>query len=226
MLDHLKKMWKHYLVLIFIVAILFFPIAWIYKLVNSYFGRGAAHLALTIIVMSVLIIAIGGATQTHNICREIRKQVANQKIPANQGERQKPVVLRILDMDLPPPQATCAAPVVVETKEEVRYEELLSIPKKRRGKQSRFSEDQIWKAVLKWEKRDPFFEARTLEEFLEDEFGCSGDGILQVAPSTFYDWRRNVLREIQERHSHPPCQLSTSSSKPTPSVPNSQKEFS
>ena len=54
MMDHLKEMWKYYLVLILIVAVLFYPISWIYKLVDSYFGRGAAHLVLTITVISVL----------------------------------------------------------------------------------------------------------------------------------------------------------------------------
>ncbi|HLO27611.1 MAG TPA: hypothetical protein VK249_00660 [Anaerolineales bacterium] len=57
---------------------------------------------------------------------------------------------------------------------------------------------------MKWEKRDAFSGARTLEEFLEDEFGSSQDGILQVAPSTFYDWRRHVMKEIQERQNHHP----------------------
>lgn len=226
MRDHLKKMWKYYLVLILIVAVLFFPIAWIHKLVESYLGRIAAHLALTITVMSILTIATGGARHTHSICRELRKQVGAQKTPADQGQQQKPVILRILNIDQPLPQASCTTPVVKETKEEVRYEELLSIPRKRRGKQSRFSEDQIWKAVLKWEKRDPFFEARTLEEFLEDEFGSSHDGILQVAPSTFYDWRRHVLKEIQGRQNDPPNRLATSPSQRTPSVPNSQEKFS
>lgn len=216
-------MWKYYLTLILIIAVLFFPIAWIYKLVDSYLGRGVALLALTITVMSVLMIAIGGAMHTHRICCELRKRVATQNIPTAPGARQKPVVLRVLNMDLPPPPAPCTAPVVLEMKEEIRYEELLSIPRKRRGKQSRFSEEQIWKAVLKWEKRDPFFEARTLEEFLEDEFGSSHDGILQVAPSTFYDWRRHVLKEIQERQNHPPNPQAKYPSMPYLSEPNSKK---
>jgi len=226
MLDHWKKMWKHYLVLVLIVVVLFFSIAWIYKLVDSYLGKGAAQLTLTITVMSVLMIAIGGAKHTHSLCCEVRKHMAAQKTPVDQEERRKPVVLRILNMDLPPPPAPGTAPVVLETKEEVKYEELLSMPRKRRGKQSRYTEDRIWKTVLKWEKRDPFFDTRNLEEFLADEFGCSGDGILQVAPSTFYDWRHRVLKEIQEHEKHPPNPSATSPFKPNSSLPNSPEKFS
>ena len=204
MLDHLREMWKHYLLLILIVAVLFFPITWIYKLVDSYLGRGAALLTLTVTVMSILMIAIGGAKYTHSICCELRGQVPTREIPAVREEMRKSVVLQFLNIDLPVSQAAGNASVAMEIKEEVRYEELLSIPRKRRGKQSRFSEDQIWKAVLKWEKRDSFFDARTLEEFLEAEFGSSQDGILQVAPSTFYDWRRHVIKEIRERQNHDP----------------------
>lgn len=226
MMDHLKEMWKYYLVLILIAAVLFFPITWIYKLVDSHLGRGVALLALTITVMSVLMIAIAGAMHTHRICCELRKQLATQNIPTAPGAMQKPVVLRVLNMDLPPPPTPCTAPVVLETNEEIRYEELLSIPRKRRGKQSRYTEDRIWKTVLKWEKRDPFFDARTLEQFLEDEFGSSHDGILQVAPSTFYDWRRHVLKEIEERQNHPPNPQAKSPSMPYLSEPNPQKKFS
>lgn len=190
MLNHLREMWKHYLILILIVAVLYFPAAWIYRLVDRDLGRGAALLALTITVMSILMIAIGGARHTHNICCALRGHLAAQE------DRRKPMVLQMLSIDLPGSQ------VATELKEEVSYEELLSISRKRRGKQSRFSQDQIWKAVLKWEKRDAFFGARTLEEFLEDEFGSSPDGILQVAPSTFYDWRRHVIKEIRERQDH------------------------
>lgn len=71
--------------------------------------------------------------------------------------------------------------------------------RKRRGKQTRYPEDRIRRVVLRWERRDPSFSARTLEEFLEEEFGCGPDGVLLVPTSTFYDWRRNVLKEIEEK---------------------------
>ena len=149
MLNHLREMWKHYLILILIVAVLYFPAAWIYRLVDRDLGRSPALLALTITVMSILMIAIGGARHTHNICCALRGHVATQE------NRRKPMVLQMLNIDPPVSQ------VAMELKEEVSYEELLPISRKRRGKQSRFSQDQIWKAVLKWENR-PFMSGVTM----------------------------------------------------------------
>jgi len=223
MSDHFKRMWKHYLALILIVAMLFLSISWIHKIVHYLLGREAALLSLTLTVMAVLILGIRGAVHTHQICREIHKQAHTLEFAAENAERQKPVVLRVLNIDLPPPQEPCPDPVVPKENEESLYAELLSLPRKRRGKQSRFSEDKIWKAVLKWEKRDAFFETRTLEEFLEQEFGCGHDGILQVAPSTFYDWRRSVLKEIEEHQHHPPNCHEKIPSKSYMSEPNSKE---
>ena len=223
MSDHFKRMWKHYLALVAIAVMLFLSISWIHKIVHYLLGREAALLSLTLTVMAALILGIRGAVHTHQICRGIHKQVRTLEFAADNVEEQRPVVLRVLNIDLPPPKEPCPVLVVPKENEESLYTELLSFPRKRRGKQSRFPEDKIWKAVLKWEKRDAFFETRTLEEFLEQEFGCSHDGILQVAPSTFYDWRRSVLKEIEEHQNHPPNSHEKIPSKSYPSEPNSKK---
>jgi len=230
MVDHFKRMWKHYLALVLIIALLFFSISWIYKIVQHFLGREAALLSLTFSVVAVLILSIRGAAYTHRICIQLRKQMRTLGLAVDNGEVHKPVVLRVLNIDLPPPQETCPDPVVPQANEDRLYTEMLPFPRKRRGKQSRFPEDKIWKAVLKWEKRDTFFETRTLEEFLEQEFGSGPDGILQVAPSTFYDWRRSVLKEIEEHQNlppnHPPSSHEKSTSKSYLSEPNSKKQFS
>lgn len=223
MSDHFKRMWKHYLTLVLIVVLVFISISWIYKIVQYLLGREAALLSLTLMVMAALILGIRGAVHTHQICLGVHKQVSTLEFAADNPEGQRPVVLRVLNIDLPPPQEPCPDPVVLKENEESPYAELLSFPRKRRGKQSRFPEDKIWKAVLKWEKRDAFFETRTLEEFLEQEFGCGHDGILQVAPSTFYDWRRSVLKEIEEHQNHPPSSHQKIPSTSYLSEPNSKK---
>lgn len=224
-MDYWKKMWKYYFVLFLIVIMLGFSIAWIYKLVQSYHGRGPALLVLTITVMVVLLIAIAGAVHTHGICCEVRKQVETLEIPTDQPEGKKPMVLRILDLDIPPPHAACPTKVVEVKEADIQYEQLLCHPKKRRGKQSRYPKDQIRKTVLKWENKNSFIDTRNLEQFLADEFGYDG-GVLQVATSTFYDWRRDVLKEIQEQQGHPPNPQAPPPSNTVPSVPNSPKKFS
>ena len=223
MSDHFKRMRKHYLTLVLIVVLIFLSISWIHRIVHYLLGREAALLSLTLTVMVTLILGIRGAVRTHQICREIHKQVRTLELAADNPEEQKPVVLRVLNIDLPPPKEPCPDTVVSKENEESMYAELLSFPRKRRGKQSRFPEDRIRRAVLKWEKRDAFFETRTLEEFLEQEFGCGHDGILQVAPSTFYDWRRSVLKEIEEHQNHPPSYREKIPSKSYLSEPNSRK---
>ncbi len=224
--DHLKCMWRYYLALILIVALLCLPINWIYKTADAHLGKGIALITLTISVMSTLLTAVGGAMYTHRIYCDLRKRVKTLEFPVENGRVQTPVVLRVLKMDIPPPAPLSPNPVAIKVIDDELYPELLSLPRKRRGKQSRFPEDKIWKAVLKWERRDTFFEHRNLEDFLEDEFGIGGDGILLMAPSTFYDWRRYVLQEIQDHHHHPPCSGSKQQNQLTSSEPNSPKTFS
>jgi len=222
---HWKKMWKYYLVLLLIIVMVGLSITWVYQLVYSYHGRGPALLALTIAVMVALLIGIVGAVHTHNICCEVRKQVETLEIPTDQSEGKKPMVLRILNLDMPPPRVGYPARVVELKQADIQLEQLLCHPKKRRGKQSRYPKDQIRKTVLKWENKNSFIDTRNLEQFLADEFGYDG-GVLQVATSTFYDWRRDVLKEIQEQQGHPPNPQAPLPSNTVPSVPNSPKKFS
>ncbi len=221
-MDYWKKMWKYYLALFLIVVMLGLSIIWIYKLVHTYHGHGTALLVLTITVMAVLLIGIVGAVHTHGICCAVRKQVDALETPPDQVEKPKPVVLRILNLDMPPPNAACPTKVVEVKKADIQYEQLLCHPKKRRGKQSRYPKDQIWETVLKWENKNSYIDTRNLEQFLADEFGYDG-GVLQVATSTFYDWRRDVLKEIQESQNHPPDPQAPPQSNTVPSVPNSPR---
>ena len=71
--------------------------------------------------------------------------------------------------------------------------------KKRRGKSSKYPYERRMKAVIKWERLDPSFSALTLEEFLKQEFGETADGIMLVPPTTFYGWRKQILRDLQQQ---------------------------
>ncbi len=76
------------------------------------------------------------------------------------------------------------------------------VPGRRRRKRSRFPYEKIQRAVLTWEGRDIFFPANTLEEFLEEEFGCGPDGVSLMPTSSFYDYRRQVLKERETQKQH------------------------
>ena len=201
MSKHFKRMRGHYIALIIILVILIIPINWIYRIVQYRLGSEIGLLALASTVMVIAILGVRGAVHTHRIQVEVRKHL--NAIKRQSRASQKPIVLQILGMDIPPPSTAPPIADIPKSAEEQELQSLLSMPRKRRGKQSRYSEEKIWKTVLKWEKRDPSFSARTLEEFLEQEFGCGSDGILLVAPSTFYDWRRHVLKEIREQQFDP-----------------------
>ncbi len=199
-MHQLKRMWGHYLALIIILMILAFPLYWIYQIVQHHMGTEAALLALTITVVVMLIFGVRGGVHAHRIHRVLREEAAS-KLQAD--DNSKPVVLQVFGMEvLQFEHSTLEAEPGIESPEP-ETEELLSFPRKRRGKQPRFPQERIRKAVLKWERRDPSFSARTLEEFLEQEFGCGPDGILLIAPSTFYDWRRHVLKEIESQQLNP-----------------------
>ena len=141
-----------------------------------------------------LILVIRGARHTYCIYRLLREH-ANAVDPSLLlSERHRPLLFRVFDID-PNPHPKPASELEKEhTRQEMQ--DLLRTPKRRRGKQARFPLIEIRAAVLEWEQRDPFFSAETLEEFLGRKFGYGADGVLLMAPSTFYDWRHRVLREL------------------------------
>ncbi len=194
-MEHLKKRWGIYIALIIILMILVLPLDWIYKTVQQQMGNDPASIALTITVFVVLILGIRGGVHAHRINRILREE-AESRAKSESGNDIKPIVLKVFGMELLHYKHLMPGTKPESEFSDQEIQQLLSYPRKHRGKQPRFPVEKIRKAVLKWERRDPSFSVQTLEEFLEQEFGCGPDGILLMAPSTFYDWRRNVLKEI------------------------------
>ena len=195
-MQHLKRMWGIYLALIIIFMILALPLDWIYKTVQQFMGNDPASIALAITVVMMLILGIQGGVHAHQINRILREEAAS-RAKLESGDDMKPVVLEVFGIEILQYEHLMPGP---KTKSEILDQEirqLLTYPRKHHGKQPRFPVEKIRKAVLKWERRDPSFSVQTLEEFLEQEFGCGPDGILLMAPSTFYDWRRHILKEIE-----------------------------
>lgn len=195
-MEHLKRRWGIYLALTIILMILTFPLDWIYKTVQQQMGNDPASIALTISVVVVLILGVRGGVHAHQINRILREEAAS-RAKSESGDGEKPVVLEVFGMELLQYEHPMPEPKTKSEISDQEIQQLVSYPRKHRGKQPRFPVEKIRKAVLQWERRDPSFSVQTLEEFLEQEFGCGPDGILLMASSTFYDWRRHVLKEIQ-----------------------------
>ncbi len=201
-MNHIKRLWGHYLALTIVIIILAFPIYWIYRLAHDSLGKEVALLLLTVTVVTVVVFGVRGAVHTHRIIRILRQEITDsneQQIPPL-ARANIPLVLKIFRMDQPHSTSQLCEKASMEKTSPLPHL-FLPFPRKRRGKQPRFPEEKIRKAVLKWEGRDPSYSALTLEEFLAQEFGSTPDGVLLMATTTFYDWRRRMLKEIE---SHEP----------------------
>ena len=194
-MNHIKRLWGHYVSLLILIAFLAYPMYWVRKFFHSKFGPEAALIALTLSMMIVLIFVVRGAVHTHRLVRDLKRDIEKQN--GNQSpDLPTPLILKLFKIDPSPKKQT--KPVDENPQEGIEFPKLLDpSPNRHRGKPPRFPKEQIRKAVLKWERRDPSITALTLEQFLAQEFGSSPDGILLMATTTFYDWRRRILKEIK-----------------------------
>ncbi|MBI5351715.1 MAG: hypothetical protein HZB50_03660 [Chloroflexi bacterium] len=197
-MNHIKRMWIHYLALVTLIIALIFPVSWITQLIQRRFGDVESHLALALISTGIIVLGIFGGNYANKLHRFLRDEAARRTVLDD--PRKKCVVLNVLGIEL---FRSAVLPENLQSDTEDIHDLPPFHPRKHRRKHSRFPEEKIRKVVWKWERRDLSFPARTLEEFLEEEFGSGPDGILLVAVSTFYDWRRHILKEIEEQRNHP-----------------------
>lgn len=189
---HIKRLWGHYLALMILVAALAYPIYRVYRFFQTRYGQEAALIALTLTVMVVMVLVVRGAVHTHRLIRDLKRDLAKDdghELPAG---RSIPLIFKLFKINSK------------ETTEQADAEGTIKFPplfnlstNRHRGKPPRFPKEQIRKAVIKWESRDPSITALTLEQFLAQEFGSGPDGILLMATTTFYDWRRRILKEME-----------------------------
>ena len=222
-MNQIKSLWGHYLALLLLLILLVIPITCFYHYFRNHFGTEISIVLLALIIIGVLILVVRGAVYTSQIHRAIRQQVDASNLTPITTEAERPMMFKVFDMDLRP--CEIVTPIAETDMNTVHQEiqKLLDSPKKRRGKQARFPVSQIRKAVLMWEQRDPSFSAMTLDEFLEERFGCGPDGILLMAPTTFYDWRRRILKEL-EGHRTPGPRVGLSSEHPLSEQPSQRPE--
>ena len=202
-MNHIKRLWGHYLALMILITILAFPIYLIYRFFLNSFGNEAGLFSLTITVMVVAVFGVRGAVHTHMIIRNLRRGINDSNVSIPPAKTTSPLVLKIFKIEQRHSQSLLSEASKSSEQNCPAPHPFLSFPKKRRGKQPRFPEEKIRKAVLRWESRDPSFSVRTLEEFLAQEFGSSPDGILLMATTTFYDWRRRILKELEALEKKP-----------------------
>lgn len=201
-MNHIKRLWWHYLALLLLVATLAYPIYRVYKFFQSKFGQEAALIALTLTIMVVMILVLRGAAFTHRLVRELKLDIEKQNGTDQTPDLSTPLLCKIFKID--PSARKQRKPAEENLQKAMEFPPFFNLPPNRhRGKPPRFPREQIRKAVLKWERRDPSMTAITLEQFLAQEFGSSPDGILLMATTTFYDWRRRILKEIQSSEHQP-----------------------
>ena len=199
MLNRSKKRRALGLTLLPILLLLSIAIGWLYHTVQSGYGASAAVLALTVVTVIILWLVCKGIQYAAAIEKAVQSQTTTQINPSQTRDIVKPIVQALYqhaegEFNLETPT------IEMNDKNPGGIYELGSVPHKRRGKQSRFPISKITKAVLKWEQRDAQFTSVNLAEFLEQEFGSGSDGILLMAPTTFYDWRRRVLSDMKSQN--------------------------
>ncbi len=198
MQKHFVRTWELYISLIVIGSIMAVPVTRAYRVLHLRFGHETANLTLAINGAIILIFAVHGAMYAARTESLLRGQLVTKITPPGPGPILKPFVFRMIGLVFFRYPETAFELAVDDGEVNVAVYQLgTDAPTRHRGKQPRFPEEKIRKAVLKWVKRDKTFAIRTLPEFLEQEFGSSSDGILLMAPSTFYDWRTRILDEIK-----------------------------
>ena len=191
-MNHIKRLWGHYLALMILVAALAYPIYRVYRFFQTRYGQEAALIALTLTVMVVMVLVVRGAVHTHRLIRDLKRDLAKDDGHELPTGRSIPLIFKLFKIN--PKETTEQA----DAEGTIKFPPLFNLsPNRHRGKPPRFPKEQIRKAVIKWESRDPSITALTLEQFLAQEFGSGPDGILLMATTTFYDWRRRILKEME-----------------------------
>ncbi len=191
------------------MLLLSLAIGWLYLTVQSGYGSDAAVLTLTAVTIIILALICKGIQYAMAIEKAVQRHNTTQIDPSETRN-----VIESFTSGIPGqvlsqhPQDRFKAEILAAGSSDKNHSRIYtpdSQSYKRRGKQSRFPISKITKAVLKWEQRDSRFTPINLTEFLEQEFGCGPDGILLMAPTTFYDWRRRVLSDLKYQSSGTPA---------------------
>jgi len=168
---------------------------WIYHHVQNSLGFEIADVVvalLVILVLGLIIIGFGAALGAKRVLRQRKVQVLKIYHSLKWYK-----IFRALWGYIEPPAEIekRASP----QKQDIPEITLLLDRSPKRGRIPTYSIERWIEVVAAWEKRDTWRNPITLNEFLAQEFGTCADGSPKMSKKSFYDWKKKVRKEIQER---------------------------
>ena len=184
----LKRNTTLYLVFLSLILILLLALQRLYLHLHTSLGSNIFVVIVTVVVMVLLGLFLLGLVFSGAIEKGIQKHVAklSRHSPINRWLINFLEVLGSTSVDEKNKQ--------VMKDEDLEMIEAMQMPKKR-GRTSNHAYKKRRQAVLEWERRGTNYHF-TLFEFLDERFGTSATGIPNVPIPTFYDWRKEILEEI------------------------------
>jgi hypothetical protein len=177
---------------------------WIYNNLIASWGELAAQALLTVVLiltLSIMAASFGGAYILDRSIRQ-RRFIFTDPKPGTWAER----ILQIWGYQIQIETEAPAAPansVAESVPAEASTGEIIYIPEKpkRLGRRPDFTVEGWIKVALRWELRDPQFDAFSLSEVIGQELGTNADGSPIMSEQSYYKkWRLKAVREINRRH--------------------------
>jgi hypothetical protein len=188
------------MLLLLIGAVLFviFPLAWIFQKVERGLGQDAAQATLSFGCLLSLCIMFLGAIVGQYVDKAIRDQDDEQVRPPGMWLKKSVAFFKparhekIFRED--PPQS--------EDHTIIPPGDIPQIPERppRRGRKPSFPLERWLPVAIKWESRDPIWDAFTLGELISEHIGTNSDGSPIISEQAYYStWRNRALDELKRR---------------------------
>lgn len=186
-----------YTALIGASLLIFLPTTWMYQEMKSRLGVGIAEISMAVMVIIFLSVGFAGAGLAHLLDRAIQTRTGLFRSPqlgswVDSLVRIWGFALMEERLDDPAPLPQNPTPNIAE------IQAILEGPRKR-GRKPTYSLDQWIPVVIRWESRDTLRETMTLNELLTEKFGENADGSPRMTEQSYYDWRRKVFAELENK---------------------------
>ncbi|MBK8781663.1 MAG: hypothetical protein IPO22_07605 [Anaerolineales bacterium] len=140
-MNHIKRLWGHYIALLLLIAALSYPIYRIYKFFQIQFGQEVALIALSLTVIIALIFVVRGAVHTHRLVRDLKREIESQNTTSSLPDHPTPLLFKIFKID---PSAGRKPKSVEEKPQGINeFRKFLNLsPNRHRGKPPRFPKEK------------------------------------------------------------------------------------